>query len=130
MKVYTGNFANVKKYNSAGLVTISIARYPRYYTGASMIELAPAGNMIHMDEPIFTPTYERLVLGKLDVNNILNRIKEISKGRDAILLCFEKSTDFCHRQLVAKWITEKSGVKVEEFETKKPNKGIQLGLYN
>lgn len=116
MKIYTGNFANVKKYVAAGLIPISIARFNRYFTGLKLIDLAPPAEIIHDPENSYRPKYEKLLSG-LDREKIIEKIKTLTGGKDAILLCYEKSTDFCHRQMVAKWLTENQ--QVSEFETKK-----------
>jgi len=36
-------------------------------------------------------------------------------GEDSILLCWEKSGDFCHRRLVAEWLEKELNVKVNEI---------------
>ncbi len=35
-------------------------------------------------------------------------------GENAVLVCFEKPTEFCHRFLVASWLEMSLGVKIEE----------------
>ena len=34
---------------------------------------------------------------------------------DAILLCYEKSTDFCHRHIVSQWFFDELGVVLFEL---------------
>ena len=34
---------------------------------------------------------------------------------DCVLLCYEKPGDFCHRHILANWLEENFGFKVEEF---------------
>lgn len=36
-------------------------------------------------------------------------------GENAVLLCFEKPTKFCHRFLVAAWLERKLGIEVDEL---------------
>lgn len=36
---------------------------------------------------------------------------------DIVLICYEKPSDFCHRQLVAEWLN-KNGFKCEEWRGK------------
>lgn len=38
-----------------------------------------------------------------------------SLGENAVLLCFEKPTDFCHRHLVAGWLEMSLGVQIDEL---------------
>jgi hypothetical protein len=37
-------------------------------------------------------------------------------GENAVLLCWEKPGDACHRRLVAEWIEQHLGVEVPEYE--------------
>lgn len=103
MKIYTGYFAKVSQYRAAGLVTINIARFNKYYSGASLKLLAPSAEMIHEPESIYIPKYHS-ILNKLNKSGIINHIKTLSVNKDCILLCYEKPTEFCHRQLVAQWL--------------------------
>lgn len=115
MKIYTGNFANIKKYQAAGLVTISIARFNRYYKGAELKQLAPPSWLINYPEVKYRPEYEK-ILRSLNREEIIRQIEMLSGGRNAVLLCYEKAGEFCHRQMVAKWLSDVQEVK--EFETK------------
>lgn len=38
-----------------------------------------------------------------------------SLGENAVLLCFEKPTQFCHRHLVAGWLEMNLGVQIDEY---------------
>ena len=42
-----------------------------------------------------------------------------SKDVHLVLLCYEKPTDFCHRHLFAEWLSQKAGIKIEEFQKEK-----------
>lgn len=117
MKIYTGYFAQINKYKSAGLVPISIARFNRYYSGASMKLLAPSAEIIHLKEDEYRPIYETQ-LSKLSKAGILSEIKKLSNGKDCILLCYEKPSDFCHRRLVAEWLKSEIGF-IPEFDVRK-----------
>ena len=57
--------------------------------------------------------YDRLyreILSKLDPQKVANDL-----GPDAILLCFEKFNDRCHRRLVAEWFETSLGIIIPEF---------------
>ena len=54
---------------------------------------------------------------------ILNSKEEIRNDFDSphkcdniILLCYEKSGDFCHRHILADWLEENFGYKVKEYQ--------------
>ena len=51
------------------------------------------------------------------------QIEMLSGGKDDALCCYEKPGDFCHRHILAKWITENTGIEITEFgvvEKKEP----------
>ncbi len=50
------------------------------------------------------------VLKPLDPAEIYNFL-----GDNAVLLCFEKPTEFCHRFLVASWLEMELGVEIDEL---------------
>ena len=49
-------------------------------------------------------------LSNLDPNKVYNDLDK------SVLLCYEKSYEFCHRNIVAAWLEKNLGVKVVECE--------------
>ena len=45
----------------------------------------------------------------------LEQISEINGKKDLVLLCFEKSGEFCHRNIFASLMREKTANKIEEL---------------
>lgn len=46
--MYTGYFAQIKKYRAAGLIPISIARFdPKWYVGFKYMQLAPSIEILY-----------------------------------------------------------------------------------
>jgi hypothetical protein len=119
MEIYTGNFANVKKYEAAGYIPVSIARYPlRYYTGLRYSKLAPLDWMLKLPEREYITEYNSRILGALNPSTIVDELNFLSKGKDVVLLCYEKEGDFCHRRLVAKWLENHLSINVPECFSK------------
>ena len=61
--------------------------------------------------------YEKIydeVLNKLDPHRVVEHLYEISRGKDVALVCYEAPDKFCHRHLVADWLTN-AGYKCEEY---------------
>ena len=56
------------------------------------------------------------VLSKLNPQQVFDEL-----GDNAVLLCYEKyanienGTTFCHRRMVAKWLEQNLGIKVDEL---------------
>ena len=127
--MFTGYFGKVKSYpKDKGYKYISIARFNRFWSGEEFKKLAPPAEIIKIDdEKLYTKLYYEKVLNKLDPKQVYAEL-----GDNAVLLCYEKWADikegktFCHRRIVAKWLEETIGVKVEELDDKSKNNIEQL----
>lgn len=77
--------------------------------------LAPSWSLVSdyksgkIDKDGYTKRYYEETLSKLDAKKVYNDLK------DKVLLCYEKKGDFCHRHIVANWIENELGIKVEEI---------------
>mgnify|MGYP000846084352 FL=1 len=138
MKLYTSHFGVTKSLLKAGIKPIGICLYPpQWYlmSGQKNFDmLAPTREIFKLDEAMYTIRFNEL-LERLDPDNIFNAIGDISNGRDAALLCFEKPGEFCHRRLVAKWLENGLGFEVNEWrstakdEDRRPPEAPQLSLF-
>lgn len=132
MKIYTSYFGNIKKLKDAGIVPICISLYkPKFFYGIWMKNLAPTYQILHGDltQEEYIKAYKLDVLSKLNANTIIEQIKSVVNGRDVALCCYEKYGDFCHRHLVADWLSKETSIKVEEFGVSKEPKYIQNSLF-
>lgn len=117
--IYTSYFARCKKLPK-GLIPISIARQaPLGYTGLEYKTLAPAWDILSeykqtKDERTYIQQYN-YQLFLLSADQVVKELKELAQSDQIILLCYEKPDDFCHRHLVAKWLTE-HGYDTQEIE--------------
>ena len=55
-------------------------------------------------------------LNTLDKEEIRDDFDSPHNCNNTILLCYEKSGDFCHRHVLADWLEENFEYKVEEYE--------------
>ena len=95
---------------------VAICIYPpSNWTGASFQDLCPdksdfylirSGNMTNKE---YEKSYRKKVLSKLNPQEVYDKLK------DSVLLCWEKSEEFCHRRIVAAWIKEELGIEVPEW---------------
>jgi len=84
---------------------------PEWYKGRVYKDLAPSWNLVKIkDAEEYTRRYKEEVLNRLDPKKVYKDL-----GDDAILLCWEKPGEFCHRRLVAEWLEETLGIKVPEL---------------
>lgn len=123
MNLHTSYFAKVKQLQQMGFTNlVCVAGYaPKFFfdvDGARfMPDLAPRKDWFwewkngHLPNEWYIQKYNETVLSKLDPNKVVEEL-----GDNAVMLCYEKPGDFCHRHLIADWITEKTGVKVDEIQ--------------
>lgn len=118
MKVYTSYFGNQKRLHADGVVPICIALYtPKWYNGIEYKKLAPRAFMLKGDltQDEYVKCYKKYVLANLNAADVISDIKQLSKGKDCALLCYEKPGDFCHRRLAAEWLSKMLGIEVDEY---------------
>jgi hypothetical protein len=110
---------------ASGLVPVGITvgrpRWqPTYAQGekpAYIREAAPHGLLGLQDNAEFTERY-LAGLDAIGIDLFLDRFAEISAGRDGrglVFLCFEPVGDFCHRNLFARWLEQRTGRHVAEL---------------
>ena len=114
MKIHTGNFANVKKYRNANIEPINIALSARYFSGEKYKPLNPDWKFKDFGEKEYTPLFNEK-LNKLDSKNVYKDLLSLSSNKDIVLCCHEKAGDFCHRHLVAKWLSKELNIEIVEL---------------
>lgn len=117
MNIFTSYFGNSRKLNEAGIMIICVAiGKPKFLNVPQMLNVCPTRRMV--SGPCSREEYLRLydnILASQDANKIIEQIKLLGKGRDVALCCYEKPEDFCHRHILAKWLTENTGIEIAEF---------------
>lgn len=99
-------------------VAISV-KPPEWYAGVTYPILAPTWDLVRaiksgrITEREYTTEYLKLI--KKRGASPYRTLADL--GENAILLCYEKPTDFCHRHIVATWIEAELGIKVPEIST-------------
>lgn len=118
--IYTSYFAKLK-YLPKDIVPISICgKCPEWYEGIQYKVLAPKYKFFmewkkNKDNDYYIEHFQKEVLDTLEVETVINRLYELSEGKDICLLCYEKPNDFCHRHLVANWLKENK-IECEEYK--------------
>lgn len=121
-KVYTSYFAACGKLPK-DIVPISISlKKPDWYDGKEYKALAPKPGFfqrwrVNHDNQAYIASFREQVLGKLDAKNVCEDLLRLSGGHPMALLCYERPGEFCHRHLVAQWLTA-NGCPVEEYMIK------------
>lgn len=107
MRIYTGYYGALKFYREKGLFPVAISLSVPHWIGGGIPNykpLNPKGWMLKLDRPEYTEAYNETILGNVVYEDFLDWLDKVSEGKDVVLLCFEKPSDFCHRQLVAEWL--------------------------
>lgn len=118
MKIYTSYFAMANKLPK-DLVQVSISLFPpKFFAGKEYKRIAPTQKILFdwkrlADKERYIKEYQKDVLSKLDKVKVYKELEELGQGKDVVLLCYEKSEDFCHRHLFAEWMSD---YNVEEYK--------------
>jgi hypothetical protein len=110
----TSNYATCGKHPDA----VSIAGWPPpWWTGRQYKKLAPKRWFFDDykrtgDSNKYTVEFYEHVLKHLDPQQVFEEL-----GENAILLCYEKPGDFCHRCLSARWFETELGILVPEYNS-------------
>ena len=123
--IYTSYYAKVKKFPE-NMIPVAISRgIPKWYEGVSYPKLAPLWNTVSTyknnvenDKDYWenwdNNSYNETVLSKLNPQTVAEELQQlVGAGNIPVLLCYEKSSDFCHRSLAADWF-EKAQIQAKE----------------
>ena len=103
-----------KSNNNPNAVSIACFK-PHWFKGKEYKKLAPTIGILERykytgNTKKYVEEYKKQILDNLDPKQVYEEL-----GENAVLLCFEKSGQFCHRNLVANWFKEKLGIEVKEL---------------
>lgn len=109
--IYTSYFDNLKNLPS-DVIPISIAgKAPDWYNGLEYKKLAPKWKFFqewkkNKDNNFYIKCFYEQVLYQLKQEQVHNDLYKMVGGRKNIaLICYEKPNEFCHRHLVAEWLS-------------------------
>ena len=123
--IYTSYFAKAKSLPE-DIVPISIcAKAPSWYNGLQYNRLAPTYDILMKykrdgNKEDYIKSFNEQILSRLNTSEIVFDLGRLADKDDTFysfdicLLCYEKSSDFCHRHLVAEWL-RKYGYDCEEW---------------
>lgn len=120
LKIYTSYYGNSR--NLHNCITISISIGKPFMIDHYLPELEPTKELLNaykgkLDKEGYSKRYKEEVLDKTSPSIIIGKIRRImikDGRRCAVLLCYEKAGDFCHRHLVSEWLRD-AGYDIEEF---------------
>lgn len=115
MKIFTSYFGNVATLKKCGVHPISIARWsPRGWDGDRLTWLAPTVYMLkEASHEEYVRMYQEICRG-VNIEWLIRQLSMMAGGKDVALLCYERPNEFCHRHMLAEYLTD-HGIKVTEF---------------
>lgn len=123
MKIFTSYYGRVKDLpKNVFCVSISLSM-PKDISIPRIFPLMPSWDILNEykrtgDKVRYTERYEKEILSKFSVERLVEYLNNLSKkheDKDICLLCYEKSSDFCHRHIVSKWLRDK-GIDCKEYQ--------------
>lgn len=125
--IYTSYFGQLKSI-PRDIVPIAICgKAPAWWSGLQYRKLAPTPEALiewkrEGDTDLFIERYYEQVLNKLNPAQVKKELLNLStymnlRNRNVVLVCYEKSEDFCHRHLVEEWFNA-NGINCMEWEAK------------
>lgn len=117
--IYTTYFAKLKTLPVDVIPVAICSKRPSWFNGLHYPRLKPEYDFFIKykqtgDMEYFTSCYNSLVLSKLNPHEVVQELYGLTGGKDLALVCYEKPSDFCHRHLVASWLTS-NGYNCSEF---------------
>jgi len=109
----TSCFANYG--NSKNGVSIAYS-HPLWWSGRVYPALAPPHYLLSkykaskISKEEYTKQYREKVLSKLNPKEVYEEL-----GENAVLLCWEPPSAFCHRHLVADWLEKELNIEIKEI---------------
>jgi len=94
-------------------------------------ELAPSREAFALSDPEEFERVYRTQLEELGAEAILSRLEEISGGKAAVLLCWERPHEpWCHRWQLAGFLEREAGVQVRELRAGMLPARFELRLFD
>lgn len=134
--IFTSYFAKIKKFPENVIPIAICAKVPSWYKGLRYPLLAPKYDALmkykdNHNEADYIECYNNTTLKSLNPLWVLAGLRTLlpyseethipvweNPNFHIALVCYEKPSDFCHRQLVAEWL-RRYGVECKEWEEEK-----------
>ena len=119
----TSQFRKSLKYDNQ----VSIALYsPVWYKGREYKKLAPKPWFFKKyksdkDEEFYIEQYYKEVLNKLNPEKVYEEL-----GENAVLLCWERKEEFCHRHIAADWLINELNIEIYEDGMEKDEYAVDI----
>lgn len=121
IQIYTTNYTKASRLSNKHYLKVSISYIrQREFDGMHIQSFAPSKQLFEDYKNGLSPEqYEirfREQIGNLaDIYAFFKIMAKQAKGRDILLLCYEKKNAFCHRHILSDIIYERYGYRIKEL---------------
>lgn len=108
--IYTSYFSKLQFLPDTTMPISICTMSPRWYKGKRAHQLVPNIDIRREfiasgDVDRYARRYNDEVLSIYNVHSMYHSLELMANGKDIVLLCYERPSDFCHRHLVADWFS-------------------------
>lgn len=113
-RIHTSYYARSGEHPNAIGISASV---PKGFTGPHMTVLAPSWDLLerYKKGEMTKMQYADEYITLLESRNLTPQIIYDSIPHAAILLCYEKPGEFCHRRVLAEWLEINLKVRIDEW---------------
>lgn len=121
INIYTSNYAKARRLSDKHYLKVSISYIrPREYKGMHIQSFAPSKKLFEdykngLTPEEYEPRYREQISKLNDIHALFEIMAKQAKGRDILLLCYEKRNAFCHRHILSDIIFERYGYRIAEL---------------
>lgn len=121
INIYTTNYTKASRLSNKHYLKVSISLFrPTEFNGMQINSFAPTKELLTdykngLSEQEYETRYREQINKLSDIYSFFKIMAKQAKGRDILLLCYEKKSAFCHRHILSDIIFERYGYRIQEL---------------
>lgn len=121
IQIYTTNYTKASRLSNKHYLKVSISYIrPREFDGMHIQSFAPSKQLFEDYKNGLSPEqyeirFREQIDNLADIYAFFKIMAKQAKGRDILLLCYEKKNAFCHRHILSDIIFERYGYRIKEL---------------
>ena len=118
INIYTTNYTKASRLSNKHYLKVSISLFrPKEFHGMQINSFAPTKELLAdykngLSEQEYETRYREQIDKLSDIYAFFKIMAKQAKGRDILLLCYEKKNAFCHRHILSDIIFERYGYRL------------------
>lgn len=121
INIYTTNYTKASRLSNKHYLKVSISYIrPREFDGMHIQSFAPSKDLFEdykngLSPEDYETRFREQIDNLSDIYAFFKIMAKQAKGRDILLLCYEKKNAFCHRHILSDIIYERYGYRIKEL---------------